>query len=124
MCHEVIRIKKFQNVEDKIKFSQHNDIFLQNKIEEYINYPPVSEWFDTKWEVLNERSIIEDNNIYILDRVLLSREETIVIDFKFGDFKEDHIILFWLQRQCTYFRQWCRKCQGHMFYRKIFKVKN
>ncbi len=99
MMHELLAKIKYKSDVDRIieEFSESqtswiDDLgYLKKKLDEYINYPPVSEWFDTKWDVLNERSIIEENNIYILDRVLMNKEETIVIDFKFGDFKEKHI---------------------------------
>ena len=42
-------------------------------------------FFDDKWEVKNEREILTpDGETYIPDRLLISNEKTIILDYKTG----------------------------------------
>lgn len=46
---------------------------------------PYKEWFNERWVVKTEASIINtDGNIYRPDRVLLGENQAIIVDFKFG----------------------------------------
>jgi len=58
---------------------------LREQIQEKINQPEVREWFDGKRECLTERDIlVPGGEIYRPDRVLISADEILVIDYKFG----------------------------------------
>lgn len=58
---------------------------LTKLISEKISIPDVAWWFSEELVVLNERSIISEGETYRPDRVILSKQKTIVIDYKFGD---------------------------------------
>lgn len=50
-----------------------------------LNSEPFKEWFNERWEVKTEASIINtDGNIYRPDRVLIDGNQAIIVDFKFG----------------------------------------
>jgi ATP-dependent exoDNAse (exonuclease V) beta subunit len=55
------------------------DIFINNN------------WFDEKWTLLNERNILYKNQFLRADRVMLSNDECIIIDYKSGVKDNTHI---------------------------------
>ncbi len=58
---------------------------LKDKINEIINRDEVKDWFSDKYEVITEDAILDNRgNTRIPDRVLIGKNETIVIDYKFG----------------------------------------
>jgi len=64
---------------------------LKEKITIIINKPIVKDWFSTKYEVRNEEALLTiKGNIRIPDRVLIGKDEVIVIDFKFGKQQEKY----------------------------------
>lgn len=58
---------------------------ISNSLISALNSEPYKEWFNEKWEVKTEASIINsDGNIYRPDRVLIDGNQAIIVDFKFG----------------------------------------
>lgn len=63
---------------------------IKEKINQAITHPLVKDWFSGKWVLFNECNIIERNpqtneiTEHRPDRVMVSGDETIVVDFKFG----------------------------------------
>ena len=66
----------------------------KNKIRSYIQNPQVKDWFSEKYTVYPEFSIIVEENGTITtkrpDRVLLTNNTTLVIDYKFGEPHRSH----------------------------------
>ncbi|NCC99596.1 MAG: hypothetical protein EOL95_07850 [Bacteroidia bacterium] len=59
---------------------------INNKLIPYINNPAVKTWFDGSYKILNERTIITENaENYRPDRIMISKDEIIVVDYKFGE---------------------------------------
>lgn len=64
---------------------------LRIKIKSIIEDEKVADWFSDKWKVKNEDAILdEDGSLKIPDRVLIGKDKTIVIDFKFGQARPEH----------------------------------
>ncbi len=64
---------------------------LEIKITEVVNKENVKDWFSDKYEVKNEEALITlEGDIKIPDRVLIGKEDVIVIDFKFGKQQEKY----------------------------------
>lgn len=64
---------------------------LEIKITEVVKRETVKEWFSEKYEVKNEEALITiAGDIKIPDRVIIGKEEVIVIDFKFGKLHEKY----------------------------------
>ena len=64
---------------------------LEIKIIEVVNRKTVKKWFSGKYEVKNEEALITvKGDIRIPDRVIIGKEDVIVIDFKFGKVKEKY----------------------------------
>ncbi len=62
---------------------------LKKMITEKISASNVSEWFDGDIIVENERTIlVSGSGTYRPDRVIETKEKTIVVDYKFGDLEE------------------------------------
>ncbi len=70
---------------------------LRNMINVRLQTPEVKSWFDPSWTVFNECNIIYyDENEHIIkeerpDRVISNGEETIIIDFKTGAERPEHL---------------------------------
>ena len=58
---------------------------LQEHLRRAFENPQVRSWFDSGWEVYNECTILTPEGEYRPDRVVTNGEETIVVDFKFGN---------------------------------------
>lgn len=70
---------------------QAEDIpFIEQRIEKTFQHPKVQSWFNTDWEVLAERRLLRNRQIYIPDRVLLKDNQAIVIDYKTGQPESKH----------------------------------
>lgn len=69
---------------------------VENNIKEAISNPTAAQWFDKKWDVINERAILKPDKgssgwkEYRADRIISSPEETICIDFKTGAYNEEY----------------------------------
>ncbi|MGM0530182.1 MAG: UvrD-helicase domain-containing protein [Bacteroidota bacterium] len=62
---------------------------LQRRIEHLVNHSQVKDWFDGSWEVFTEREILlPDGKTYRPDRVMMKNGQTIVVDYKFGEKKD------------------------------------
>ena len=66
-------------------------------IDKRLAHPEVKYWFEHKWTLYNECSILSRNpetgvlEEHRPDRVMKSDDEVIVVDFKFGSPKDTHI---------------------------------
>lgn len=66
---------------------------LVKKISTLLSHPKMQMFFDSSWEVKNEREILmNDGSTYIPDRLLFSEEKTIVLDYKTGAPDSGHIM--------------------------------
>lgn len=59
---------------------------LRRSIDQALDNPTVSEWFDGEWdEVKSEAEIISQNNTRRPDRVMIKGRRAVVVDYKFGE---------------------------------------
>ncbi len=66
------------------------ELFAQ--IDELLQSPPYSKWFDGEWKVLNERDILRTGESrHRPDRVMLKEDQAVVIDYKTGEKSEKDI---------------------------------
>ncbi|MDB4583594.1 UvrD-helicase domain-containing protein, partial [Draconibacterium sp.] len=63
---------------------------IQNKLQQSISKPEVSPWFDGSYNVLNERSLLTKERLLRPDRIMITANETIVVDYKTGEKKSDN----------------------------------
>ena len=60
---------------------------LRSEVDEILAIEGVTELFDERWRVMNEAEIFDGKNgrIYRPDRVMISGDRAVVVDYKFGD---------------------------------------
>jgi ATP-dependent helicase/nuclease subunit A len=94
IMHEIlqnIRYKKdeetaIESMVNEGRISRPESEIITQKFNDFWSIPLVADWFSEDKKVLNEASILTPNgDIYRPDRVVLSGEKAIVIDYKFGD---------------------------------------
>jgi ATP-dependent exoDNAse (exonuclease V) beta subunit len=61
------------------------------KVEEVIQHPDLSRFFEDDWTVYNEMDLVNDHNILRPDRVCIKNSEAVIIDYKTGVEKESHL---------------------------------
>ena len=70
---------------------------LQKLITDRLNDPRVASWYSDRWTLFNECSILKLNTLTDKveerrpDRVMFDGNEMIVVDYKFGVPKEEHL---------------------------------
>lgn len=68
------------------QISSEDRDMISHKLKEMTARPEVAGWFSDRWKVKTEEAILDSTGkIRIPDRVLLSKDQTIVVDFKFGE---------------------------------------
>lgn len=94
MMHELLqRIQKPLDAENALttmlregKIDDKELISMRAELTEFWGIEGVKEWFDEKYQVLNERSILTPTGkFYRPDRIILCEQNAIVIDYKFGE---------------------------------------
>ncbi|MCF6367104.1 MAG: UvrD-helicase domain-containing protein [Bacteroidales bacterium] len=99
LMHQIFaEIKTEKDIEPSLQKMYYNGYItkeekadLKEKITKIISNPQVKEWFSSKYEVRNEEALLTlKGNIKIPDRVLISDNKAIVIDFKFGKQQEKY----------------------------------
>lgn len=63
---------------------------IRTRIQTAFQNAKVQNWFSNEWEVLAERRLLRNRQIYIPDRVLAKGNEVIVIDYKTGNKEAKH----------------------------------
>ncbi len=96
---------------------------LAGRLEDYLSDPVVASWYSGEYKVLNEVQILQPKGSFSRpDRVMINKEEVIVIDYKFGE-KEDKKYI----RQIKYYADQIRKMgykdvKGYICYITLGKV--
>ncbi|MEN9919827.1 MAG: hypothetical protein RL662_2263 [Bacteroidota bacterium] len=97
LMHEIVsKIKSLDEMEDVLEtyklggyINQQEQLKLAELLHQYLSNPQLSEWYSNKYKVLNEIQILQPNGIFIRpDRVMIGKDEVIVIDYKFGEKEE------------------------------------
>ncbi len=71
------------------KLLSENRDKLKTKIEGLLSREPFNDWFSNKYKILNEASILQKTGTSRPDRVLIAADKVIVIDYKFGQVKDN-----------------------------------
>ncbi len=98
IMHDVLRNIRYKSDQTKAidallmegRINAEEKRFIEEKFEHFWEIPGVSDWFSADKKVLNEASILTPTgDIYRPDRVVISGNTAIVIDYKFGDTESD-----------------------------------
>ena len=97
-------IEKADDIADAITRLRFEGVIESDKHEQQIRkladwaikHPKAREWFDGSWQLMNERSIVftdTQGNVQTRrpDRVMMKDGLTVIVDFKFGNPKDEHV---------------------------------
>lgn len=118
--------KAIENMHRNSLLSDKESDHLRELIEKAMQNPTIAEWFNGEWqEVRNENNIIvPDGKMYRPDRVMISDERTIVVDYKFG-MEQDSAHTRQIARYCKLLREMgYRNVEGHIWYIVLNKVES
>lgn len=131
LLHEIFKsIKYSKDIEKAVReaylagliLKKEREAFCQ-KIRSYIDKPEVKEWFDPKYEVVNERNILFHLGSRLRpDRVLVNGNNVFVIDYKFG-IKEEKSYIRQIRYYCSALKEMgYQKVKGYIWYVNLNKI--
>jgi ATP-dependent helicase/nuclease subunit A len=90
MHHLFEMIEKREDLEDALKMlwfegkiDEKEQYVIKQKMAKWLEHPDVRNWFNGTYKVLSEVAILHQD-IRRPDRVMIGKDETIVVDYKFG----------------------------------------
>ena len=97
IIHDILsEIETEADIEKACANALHNGLInetelkeIQTKLLKSISNSQVYHWFDGTYTVLNERSLLTEDRILRPDRIMISDDEVIVVDYKTGEKKSD-----------------------------------
>ena len=97
IIHDILSEIKTQNDIEKACLNALNNsvinevefVKIKNKLQESLSIPEITPWFDGTYRVINERSLLTAKHILRPDRIMISGNEAIVVDYKTGDRKSE-----------------------------------
>ena len=72
--------------------NKSESIKLEKQINEFLSHDEIKSYFFNTYEVINEKEILlRDGRSFIPDKVIFKDNEVLIIDFKTGIKKDDHV---------------------------------
>ncbi len=62
---------------------------IVEKLKASMLHPEIGRWFNGNYKVLNERNLLSPEKVLRPDRIMISGKEAIVVDYKWGEKKQD-----------------------------------
>src|SRR5690606_36966523 len=62
---------------------------IVEKLKASMLHPEIGRWFNGNYKVLNERNLLSPEKVLRPDRIMISGSEAIVVDYKWGEKKQD-----------------------------------
>lgn len=86
MLHDILaKINQPNQMQKAIATTAIDDIeFYKEATQKVMSVFSEQKWFDEKWQQINERNILYKDELLRADRILLSADECIIIDYKTG----------------------------------------
>jgi hypothetical protein len=89
---------------------------IQYSLTENLKNPKIQPWFNGSYQVLNERSLLSNDKVLRPDRIMISGEKAIVVDYKLGEKKSENY-----KRQVTRYSKKIletgfKKVDGYLWY--------
>ena len=93
VLHDILsKIKQPEQLKKAVATTVTDDVELYTAaIQKIVEVFEKQHWFDTKWQQINERNLFYKSELLRADRILLSQDECIVIDYKTGNKEAAHI---------------------------------
>ena len=104
------------------KITEEERQLITDELQISFKNPLISKWFSTEYTILNERNLLTTNELYRPDRIMVSGNRAVVVDYKTG-----------MQKQQKYNRQVNRyaqilsqtgfeKVEGYIWYTRLNEV--
>lgn len=74
-----------QKAQNEGKINDEEAAEIKKKLTESIQNSQTIHWFNGSYKVLNEREIISSGQLYRPDRIMISGENAVVVDYKWGE---------------------------------------
>ena len=93
IVHEILsKITQQQHIEKAIATTAKEEIqWYSEVVSKVISLFQQKDWFNPKWQQLNERDTIYKGNQLRADRILLSDKECVIVDYKTGAKENEHL---------------------------------
>ena len=93
IIHEILsEIETFYDIEKAIanaifegRINEQESKPIKEVLNEIIDNPKVKPWFDGTYQIINERNILKKGTLLRPDRIMISGDSAIVVDYKTGD---------------------------------------
>jgi len=72
------------------KINEIELVEIQETLQLNFENPQISNWFSGKFKVLNERNLLTSDNLLRPDRIMISENLAVVVDYKTGEMKSDN----------------------------------
>ena len=93
VLHDILsKIKQPEQLKKAVATTVTDDVELYTAaIQKIVEVFEKQHWFDAKWQQINERNLFYKSELLRADRILLSQDECIIIDYKTGTKEAAHI---------------------------------
>lgn len=96
LLHAVLsEVKTSGDVENAVQrarlqglLSEETALAVKSKLTDMLSHPLAAGWFDGSYSVWNEKDLLTPENIYRPDRIMISGNQAVVVDFKSGESKK------------------------------------
>jgi len=104
------------------KITEAERIEIMTQLKTSFRNPAISEWFSLKYNVLNERNLLTSGELYRPDRIMISENNAVVVDYKTGIIKQQKY-----HRQVNQYARILRetgfeKVEGYIWYTQLNEV--
>jgi ATP-dependent helicase/nuclease subunit A len=93
ILHDILsKIKQPDQIKKAIATTVTEDVELYtDAIQKIVEVFEKQHWFDAKWQQINERNLFYKTELLRADRILLSQDECVIIDYKTGTKEAAHM---------------------------------
>ena len=112
-----------RNKETAGEINKQESAELTARLENLVDLPEVKKWFDGSLQVMTESEILYgEGKSYRPDRIMIDREQAIIVDYKFGEQENPHDLqqvkkYISLIRETGY-----QHVQGYLWYIELNKI--
>lgn len=107
-------------LDGKVNESEEKEIFENLKAQ--FENPEIKSWFDGSYEILNERSLLKPDALLRPDRMMISGNKAVVVDYKTGDSKLEKYNRQVIKYAETLKESGFEKVEGYLWYTGMAEV--
>ncbi len=130
IIHEILsEIETYNDIEKAVgnavfegRITEQESNSIKENLTEIITSPQIKQWFDGTYNVINERNLLKKGLLLRPDRIMISGNSAIVVDYKTGDLALDKY-----QRQVNEYAKLLKETGiesvvGYLWYIQLHKV--